>query len=117
MNLKIIIVSHEPLTKRTYAMFNIDGYFQKGFDVEYWNISELLGGISYLPNMTYFDFQKNIVTVKDLNKEVNITKGYSKCILILEFPLNWKIGAYYYYYQHLIRRCFKLIFMQIRLWI
>lgn len=74
MNLKIIIVSHEPLTKRTYAMFNIDGYFQKGFDVEYWNISELLGGISYLPNMTYFDFQKNIVTVKDLNKEVNITK-------------------------------------------
>ena len=90
MNLKIIIVSHEPLTKRTYAMFNIDGYFQKGFDVEYWNISELLGGISYLPNTTYFDFQKNIVTVKDLNKEVNITKGYSKCILILEFPLNWK---------------------------
>ena len=67
MSLKIIIVSHEPLIKRTYAMFNIDGYFQKGFDVEYWNVSELLGGISYLPNMTHFDFQKNIVTIKDLN--------------------------------------------------
>ena len=90
MSLKIIIVSHEPLIKRTYAMFNIDGYFQKGFDVEYWNVSELLGGISYLPNMTHFDFQKNIVTIKDLNREVNKIKGYSKCILILEFPLNWK---------------------------
>ena len=90
MNLKIIIVSHEPLTKRTYSMFNIDGYLQKGFIIEYWNISELLGGISYLPNMTYYDFQKQILTVNDLKKEVNGLEEYPESVLILEFPLNWK---------------------------
>lgn len=90
MNRRIIIVSHEPLTKRNYSVLNIDGYIQRGLIVEYWDITKILSGIEYLPDTIQTDIVKRIANINRFNEEIKKVEQNDDCIFILEFPLSWK---------------------------
>ena len=64
---KVIIIQHEPLTKRTYKIFCIEEIINAGYEFEYWDLSQLctpglklldsldLPYIKYVNNLDYFE--------------------------------------------------------------
>lgn len=90
MNRRIIIVSHEPLTKRNYSVLNIDGYIQRGLIVEYWDITKIVSGIGYLPDTIQTDIVKRIANINRFSEEIKKVEQNDDCTFILEFPLSWK---------------------------
>ena len=39
---KIVMIGHEPLTKRTKSIFYIEDFIQAGVEFEYWDISQYI---------------------------------------------------------------------------
>lgn len=85
---KVIIICHEPLTVRLKSNFYIKEYISAGFDLEYWDLSQVI-----YPGIKLVD-QLEEPYIKRTNDMVSLTKSLdvediSNTIFIVEVNYSW----------------------------
>lgn len=89
---KIVIISHDPLTKKINTNFMIDQYKDRSIDIEYWCIRDIIY------NSFQYKFEGEIVpkyfreikTIKELEFQLNLIEDSNKTVFIIEIPYTIK---------------------------
>lgn len=84
----IIIIGHEPLTKKNKSCFFINEYIDKGLSVEYWDASVLFYPGMYLNDEIQESYIKKFDTLQLIENQLKCI-NVSKFIFIIEVNENW----------------------------
>lgn len=84
----IIIIGHEPLTKKNKSCFFINEYIDKGLSVEYWDASVLFYPEMYLNDEIQESYIKKFDTLQLIENQLKCI-NVSKFIFIIEVNENW----------------------------
>lgn len=89
MRNKIVIICHEPLTKRIRSNFYIDDLIQAGFVLEYWDVSQyVFPGINLIDQVEepYIIHFNNLDSIRERLEKTNI----DDTLFIVELFQDWK---------------------------
>jgi hypothetical protein len=87
---KVIYIGYQPISKKFYSDFYIDKCIASGFEVEYWDISNLYFPDLKLENSFYFANSKYINSFRELKVLLSIAKLKST-IFIIHITFNFKV--------------------------
>lgn len=85
---KIIIICHEPLTIRIKSNFYIDNFINAGFDLEYWDLSQVIFPGIRLADQLDMPYVKKINDLILLEASLDLEE-ISNTIFIVEVNYSW----------------------------
>lgn len=85
---KIIIICHEPLTKRIKSNFYIDDLIQEGFVVEYWDVSQYIFPGMKLTDQVEESYIVRLVDLSQIDAQLRKT-DIAEVVFIVEVRNNW----------------------------
>ena len=86
---KLVIIEHEPLTIRLKQIWNIEILLEKGVDVEYWDLSQLIYKGINIPEMVSERYIKKICSISEFKKQLSVVE-VKDIVFALEIFVNWK---------------------------
>lgn len=104
---KFVIVEHEPLTQRLAQIWNIDALLERGVQVEYWDLSELIYPERIISGQIPHSCRRHISTLSELNDALD-KASIDQTIFALElFPI-WENRRIIKAFQDRNARCIKI---------
>jgi len=91
---KIIIIQHEPLTKRTREIFYIDELLYVGFKIEYWNMSRYLYHGMSMPDEIKEEYCVEINSRSELQDKLSQIDKNNNLFIVEVFDC-WKYRDFY----------------------
>jgi hypothetical protein len=85
----IIIIGHEPLTKKIASLFHIKELIDYGFSVNYWDVSNFHKRNSQIPDSVFLLQTKIIRNLLELETEL-CNLEINKCVFIVEVLNIWR---------------------------
>lgn len=85
----IVLIDHEPFTKRRKELFYIDNFIKAGFEIEVWDISQyIFRGIHIIDMVDNENYVVKLNSYKDIVSKLTLT-DVASTIFIVECFYNW----------------------------
>ncbi len=84
---RLVIIEHEPLSKRLKEAFCIEELLKRGVCVEYWNLSKLIHPSANIPFVLSDDYVINIERTEQLDAEI-LRVGVEQTLFVVEIELS-----------------------------
>ena len=91
----IVIIDHEPLTPRRMAIFHIEELAAKGFDVRFWDCSQIFHkGMRLADSITDFDRLHVMNSLEDVSRAIDGLEA-AETVFIVEVFNRWENRAFF----------------------
>lgn len=91
---KIVMIGHEPLTKRTKSIFYIEDFIQAGVEFEYWDISQYIFPGMRLIKEVEAPYIRKFSQLWQVRQQL-VSADIGNIVFIIEVRKNWQSRRFY----------------------